>query len=516
MKHTMFTALMLAGGLMVSGVTAVSAHAEELPEENMTDVPAETSPEILPPVCLAPEPGEVPRIYLTTKNGNGLSLVKKDGYTEAQVQIIDTDGSILELPCTVKVRGNTTSVAPKKAYTFKLEKKQDLFGMGAAKKWALLANCFDPTMLRNSLALDLGKELGLSYTSEHRVTEVWMDGKYLGCYDLTEPVEVKPSRVELETDGEQDFMLEYESKRVEADALYLLVGDWRFRIDEPETPSDAQTAHMRSVISNAQAALKSGDFNRVEACMDVDSFAKLYLVNEYFKTVDFGFSSVYFYCKDGMLYAGPVWDFDLSAGNVNPGYNANYKRGSQPTGLNAADKHFYAYLFKYDTFRERLSDIYFEHYSYMEQISAPGGQIDSLAAQYDSVFQRNYAEGGWQITKTYNELMRKPESTYQKNLDFLRNYLAARNTWLADHYGVFEGCTPGDVNNDGSINASDASLILIAAAKLGTGEPSGLSAKQHYAANVNSDADINASDASVVLIYAAARGAGHEDAVLNG
>ena len=112
--------------------------------------------------------------------------------------------------------------------------------------------------------------------------------------------------------------------------------------------------------------------------------------------------------------------------------------------------------------------------------------------------------------------MRKPESTYQKNLDFLRNYLAARNTWLADHYGVFEGCTPGDVNNDGSINASDASLILIAAAKLGTGEPSGLSAKQHYAANVNSDADINASDASVVLIYAAARGAGHEDAVLNG
>ena len=28
-------------------------------------------------------------------------------------------------------------------------------------------------------------------------------------------------------------------------------------------------------------------------------------------------SSVFFYYKDGKLYAGPAWDYDLSAGNIN-------------------------------------------------------------------------------------------------------------------------------------------------------------------------------------------------------
>ena len=70
----------------------------------------------------------------------------------------------------------------------------------------------------------------------------------------------------------------------------------------------------------------------------------------------------------------------------------------------------------------------------------------------------------------------------------------------------------GDVNEDSIVNASDAAKILIAAAQIGAGNPSGLTAKQELAANVNSDDRINASDAAVVLIYAAAVGAGHTDA----
>lgn len=68
--------------------------------------------------------------------------------------------------------------------------------------------------------------------------------------------------------------------------------------------------------------------------------------------------------------------------------------------------------------------------------------------------------------------------------------------------------TPGDLNDDNSIDASDAAMILAAAANIGSGADSGLTAAQTAAADINSDGEVNASDAAVILQYAAAKGAG--------
>ena len=72
--------------------------------------------------------------------------------------------------------------------------------------------------------------------------------------------------------------------------------------------------------------------------------------------------------------------------------------------------------------------------------------------------------------------------------------------------------TAGDVDGSSTVNASDASVILIAAAAIGSGRGSTLTTAQKKAADVNSDGSINATDASIVLQYAAAVGAGHTDA----
>ncbi|MCR4645948.1 MAG: leucine-rich repeat protein, partial [Oscillospiraceae bacterium] len=68
----------------------------------------------------------------------------------------------------------------------------------------------------------------------------------------------------------------------------------------------------------------------------------------------------------------------------------------------------------------------------------------------------------------------------------------------------------GELNGDGTVNASDAAVILIAAAAMGAGSGSGLTAAQLEAADVNKDGTVNASDAAIVLIYAAAAGAGQD------
>ena len=131
----------------------------------------------------------VPQIRITTEEGNGASLQKDDGYVDAEVTITDTDGSVLSDTCSFKVRGNTTAMTfvQKKAYTFKFEKKKDVLGMGKGKKWALLANAFDPTLLRNYMANEFARHLELPYTSEHRIVEVIVDDSYRGCYELYEP-----------------------------------------------------------------------------------------------------------------------------------------------------------------------------------------------------------------------------------------------------------------------------------------------------------------------------------------
>ncbi|MBO5163917.1 MAG: hypothetical protein J6B75_05650 [Ruminococcus sp.] len=61
--------------------------------------------------------------------------------------------------------------------------------------------------------------------------------------------------------------------------------------------------------------------------------------------------------------------------------------------------------------------------------------------------------------------------------------------------------TLGDVNNDGTVDSSDASDVLVEYAKKQTGSPSVLSDTQKKAADVNRDGSIDSTDASMILTY---------------
>ncbi|MBQ1538758.1 MAG: CotH kinase family protein, partial [Ruminococcus sp.] len=104
----------------------------------------------------------VPRVYITTADGTGNTLVKENGYVIADIKVVDKNGSVVEGNGQVKVRGNTTAKGEKKPFTVKFEKKKNVAGMGGNKKWALLADNFDPTLLRNYVAFELAEELGLA------------------------------------------------------------------------------------------------------------------------------------------------------------------------------------------------------------------------------------------------------------------------------------------------------------------------------------------------------------------
>ena len=384
----------------------------------------------------AEESNGVPILTVTTESGDGCSLEKSDGYVSAHLAVRDVDGSEWDEEIRFKVRGNTTALSwvEKKSFAFKFEKKRDVLGMGRGKKWVLLSNAFDPTLLRNALALETADELGLAYTSAYRFVELWLDGSFRGSYLLLEPVRQGADRVVLDLEGNEglrDFLVEYSSEKAALDPsdFCFTAANHRFHVTEPDEPSERQLAYMTEIMSGVIQTLRTGTESEIGQRIDLPSFARYYLLNEYYKPFDFGVSSVFFYYKDGKLYAGPVWDYDLSMGNASEAYSARGRNAASPQGL-FADKNLFQYLARKSWFLDAVRAEYEAHHDFFSRLHSDGGFLDGLRSAYGETIERNYAEAGWRISKWWINTERKPDHSYDDNYAFLKNWLSGRYAWF--------------------------------------------------------------------------------------
>ena len=423
------------------------------------------------------EAGNYPRISITTKAGNGNELEKADDYVKATIKVVSPadasgDYSVLEETGKIKVRGNSTARAEKKPFNIKFDKKQNVLDMGKGKKWCLLANCFDPSLVRNYTAFEIAHELGLDYTPDCKFAELWLDGTYKGCYLVTDPIESGSNRIEIDTDAD-DFMVEYEAYRVEDLMAYVTTddGSMRFSVSEPEMPDpadykeneqeqyytdkdayDLKVNNISVIMNNVTETIKNGSYEEMCEVIDMESFVDYYVLNEIMKTCDFGWSSVNFYYSDGKLHAGPAWDFDLSSGNTNPEYPSlveteseiaytqnftDFETNSSSEGLYAAGYNFYKYLTANDDFMNDVKTVFVEEQEYIRNLTADGGKLDQIYAENKEMFENNFAaveEGGagWVASKAYASTMRVPDATFEENFTFFKNWIADRNDWLFD------------------------------------------------------------------------------------
>ncbi len=442
----------------------------------------------------------VPQIYITTENGNGTTLEKEDGYQNASVQILGTDGSVLSDACTFKVRGNTTALSwiTKKAFTFKFAKKKDVLGMGKGKKWALIANAFDPTLLRNYTAFELADELGLAYTSKRQFVELWVDGSFRGCYMLFEPVQAGSDRVDIDIEsngGKKDFLIEYEASRVEEDVTYFTVDGLRFIASEPEEPDDEQLAYIKGAMQDVITTIRNGSREEIESKVDIPSFAKFYVLNEYMKTYDFNMSSVFFYYKDGKLYAGPPWDYDMSLGNETASFSSVAAESADPTGVFAANKNIYKYLCKHAWFNEQARRVYHQHFDFITSIAADGGLLDTAREQYGDIIARNYSTAGWYVGRWWINYQLKPQTSYNGNFNVLKSWAQERSGWMQDYYGLPSApFVLGDADGNGRININDVTTIqrLLAEQPLDDSEAVALRG------DANADGRLTVEDATII------------------
>lgn len=387
---------------------------------------------------------DIPRIYISTGND-----VNKETYVSASVAVADeTYGGFYDANCQIRIRGNSTSTAPKLPYNIKFSGKVSPLGMVKSKKWVLLANAFDKTLMRNAIAFDLSKAFGMDYTCDYRVVEVFVNGVNQGCYMLVESIEVNSDKVNINVNnGDALLELENDPNRYEEGTPYIFTSTYglSFVVSEPESPSSEQAIALAQLINEAEEALSSKDYDVISEKFNVDSFVNSYLVHEYLKNVDAWLTSTRIYIKDGVIYAGPVWDFDLTAGNVNRSYYSSYydsTSGSSADGEWAIKFAWFNCLKQCKEFNEALAEKYKEMQPYITSLySGEDNYVDRFTAAYGAVISRNYASlasggAGWSVNVATNRYERTPDSTYAANVSFLKSWLEKRNTWMLSYLGI--------------------------------------------------------------------------------
>ena len=214
-----------------------------------------------------------------------------------------------------------------------------------------------------------------------------------------------------------------------------------------------------TIVQTITMALLADSIPRMEAIMDMPSFVKYYVLNEFLKTNDFDFSSVFFYYRGGKFHAGPPWDYDLTMGNVNKDFSPRSAVCILPEGLHISDKLYYAKLCTYDWFNLEVRREYARHADYFRSLFVEGGRAEQLIDMYGDVFARNYKEAGWHIYYAINVMMR-PYPTYQENVDYLLDWGQKRCAWLEDYFKINEMYyTIGDCDGNGTVSIEDVTLL---------------------------------------------------------
>ncbi len=380
----------------------------------------------------------------------------QEDYQPASITIVDRAEGLSEIiidkEATISIRGNSTARTNKLSYNFKLSTNQDVLGLGEGKKWCVLANHFDKTMLRNKISYDFAHNLGLPIKLNSEFIELYIDHIYEGVYLLTEPVSDGKNRVNIDTNAGEFIIERCINNQRKSDEMFQspIYGlNFTFKSPDYDKITVEQKEQLMNFIGKAEEAIVTGTQSEIEKIIDIDSFASMYVFEELFKNVDYSFDSNYFYIKGGKLYAGPIWDMDLSMGNVSSAYEyepyyiyhnsiingVTYGNGSGKSteGLWALDG-WYQLLMNNDFFKQLVSDKFELAEASFELLYSENGIIDQHVLQYGEALENNYKNTYWELNKTYSLYEReKPDDTYKDNVEYLKDWLRKRKEWVYEN-----------------------------------------------------------------------------------
>ena len=436
----------------------------------------------------------LPYMHITTESGS-LRKVHQDkkNKEKGNMVLFETDGSRLydgELKH-FKMRGNASTKYRKRNYAIKLTQGTNLLGMGKAKKWILLGNHLDKSLIRNQMTFDIARYAGLEYTPECRQIFLYVNHEYMGLYLLTEKIEVDDDRVnirnlEKETEalnelkleeyppfGKKDlkagnqkgfqipnepedisggYIVEFDHdfhKYKEVSSGYITKRGMGLIIQAPEFSSEAQMQYITGLMQSFENAIFAKDGKDPDTgkhyseIADFDSLVNKYLINEVSKNYDSNMSSEYFYKPDDSVstkvFAGPVWDLDNTyADYARPDTQKNLKPGGIYAGARGTLHFWWPALYRQPDFYRAVVKRYYETYVPATEILLGLREETDQLKSIDT-----YAAAIKESTKM--EFVRYPSlkmkqnqvqtgSNQEENMNYLKNFITKRIEFLSGEW----------------------------------------------------------------------------------
>ena len=388
----------------------------------------------------------LPTVVINTLDAQ--DITSKENEITSTVYIISNGGT--DLLCDentgVRGRGNASWEFPKKPYRLKFsQKRSPLNAPAKAKKWTLINNYGDKSLMRNILAFELSRRVGMEYTPFCKPVDVILNGEYRGCYQLCDQIEVGENRVDITEMEIEDialprlsggYLIEVDGYAYSEESYFVSAKGVPVTIKSPDDDDivSYQADYIKEFFNRMEAAVYAADFddeeNGYRKYLDLESFLKHFIVGELAGNTD-TYWSVYMY-KDrnsDKLYTGPIWDHDLSfendiriypLNNMSDFIYAAHNSSSAGTMRDIVNR-----IIKDDSkARARLIELWASYRTDIFTERSLIQYIDQTARMLDQSQELNFKR--WKILNQKVHQNIQAKGSYEAEVEVVKNYLRER------------------------------------------------------------------------------------------
>lgn len=418
----------------------------------------------------------------------------------------------------VKGRGNSSWEASallfgKYAFNMKLSSATSLFGLPKSKSFCLLANNMDDALMRNAYVYQLAKDIGLYDSPEFEFVDIYDNGEYMGAYLVTEKVDVADKNKLVKgnsiddlnekagakfdedhpvhtddlgyatiksgpnLDNDTNFVKKYQTTgtyllefeipdRVKNEASYFKSSQGQnVVLKSPEFATQGEVEFIKNKFNEMEALVYAStiDLEALSKVMDLDSFARMYLIQEFTSNLDSAATSYYitYDCSKGLFVASPVWDYDWALGqnsgtkkakdgsllyaNNAEAWFAKYK--AMGDGTQSGSYSLQSKLATDSNFQTVIKKVWFGKnndgfYNKVQAYYTDGGQLDTWKNQISKSVSMNEERWGFIANNPARSSWGSPDTTggngFTGAVNFLKTtWSSKRGTWLNNEFNKY-------------------------------------------------------------------------------
>ena len=383
------------------------------------------------------QPTNIPLLIINSEN----SEMPKGSDKETKINcnyIMISEGKInAKQTGTIKLRGNSSIRSEKKPYAVNLEEKTNILDMPAkAKKWILVPNMFDKTLLRNLLGYQMSFIFGLKFTPSCRYIDLIINGNFRGNYLICDKIEVSKERLDLDKMDETcveepeisgGYLIEGQGSRRRGDPSIFKTSQgisYTYKYPEYEDLTEEQKEYITKKFDEVEAEILKGKADSI----DLESFARYFIIEDFSANQDEIFNSFFIFKErgDDKLYFGPVWDFDLAFDNAQILYPTNEKKNfAFKFGLsNGSAAKLLSQLLSNEVVLQKVKDTWIEMTNTVFTKEIIRDYIDEQVEYINESQKLNFMK--WDVLSSKQFMEAVCRGTFQAEIDYLKEFVDNR------------------------------------------------------------------------------------------